>query len=461
MKNSNRNTVFNLLIALGLILLLGGGILMARQTQAQGAGPLGPSSPQDSVGTAFTYQGRLLSSATPVNGTCDFRFNLYNDAWFSPSLVEGPVDRSGVTVSDGYFSTSLDFGASAFTGEGRQLQILVRCPAGSGGYTTLSGMVTLSAAPYALSLQPGAIISGSLEMAPVVKAENTYAGMLISYGLQGVSQAIGVLGTGGAAGVQGETATASGKGVYGEATASSGTNYGVYGETNSTSGHGVYGTSPSTDTIYAGVTGVNTGGGVGSGVYGYSVGGYGVRGLSTVGVGVHGAGSTYGVYGKANSWNGYGVYSEGDAHVEGKLTWRTYTSYLSIPAAALQPGDEADNWTLVDAYFYSEDDAYYIAPVYLPHGALVTEIKTWWSDSSAEDASLELKYVSPDYGGSTALATLTTTGSTGTVQESVYTSQSGFALIDNSMFSYILYLDLPDSNIYYYQTVIEYTTTGP
>ena len=54
-----RNT-FNLLMALGLVLALGGGIVMARRAQAQGPGPEGPSSIQAAVGTAFTYQGRLV-----------------------------------------------------------------------------------------------------------------------------------------------------------------------------------------------------------------------------------------------------------------------------------------------------------------------------------------------------------------------------------------------------------------
>ena len=34
-------------------------------------------------------------------------------------------------------------------------------------------------------------------------------------------------------------------------------------------------------------------------------------------------------------------------------------------------------------------------------------------------------------------------------------------VIDNSQYSYILYVELPDSAIDYYQTVIKYTTTAP
>lgn len=32
------------------------------------------------LGTAFTYQGQLQQSATPVNGACDFQFALFDAA---------------------------------------------------------------------------------------------------------------------------------------------------------------------------------------------------------------------------------------------------------------------------------------------------------------------------------------------------------------------------------------------
>jgi hypothetical protein len=37
-----------------------------------------------SVGTAFTYQGRLTDGGTPANGTYDLRFRLFN----APSAIE-------------------------------------------------------------------------------------------------------------------------------------------------------------------------------------------------------------------------------------------------------------------------------------------------------------------------------------------------------------------------------------
>ncbi len=52
--------------------------------------------------------------------------------------------------------------------------------------------------------------------------------------------ALWALTTSGVAGVDGRNASATGRGVYGYATASTGTNYGVYGRTASSSGYGVY-----------------------------------------------------------------------------------------------------------------------------------------------------------------------------------------------------------------------------
>jgi hypothetical protein len=55
---------------------------------------------------------------------------------------------------NGLFTVVIDFGGGAFNGAARWLEIGVRCPAGSGSYTTLSPRQALRAAPYALAL-PG------------------------------------------------------------------------------------------------------------------------------------------------------------------------------------------------------------------------------------------------------------------------------------------------------------------
>jgi hypothetical protein len=137
--------LFTVLLALGLVLALGGTILMARRAQAQGPG--GVLSPQAPLGTGFTYQGRLIQNGSPVSDTCDFQFTLYGSSGGADQIGAAQA-KSSVPVSDGYFTVSdLDFGSSAFTGDARWLAIAVDCGSGS---TTLTPRVALTAAPYAL-----------------------------------------------------------------------------------------------------------------------------------------------------------------------------------------------------------------------------------------------------------------------------------------------------------------------
>jgi hypothetical protein len=104
---------------------------------------------QTPVGTAFTYQGQLKLNGSPVGGTADFIFKLY-DASIAGTQVGADFPAPNVTVSAGTFTTRLDFGTSPFAGAARWLEIWVRSPAGSGTYTQLTPRQELTASPYAL-----------------------------------------------------------------------------------------------------------------------------------------------------------------------------------------------------------------------------------------------------------------------------------------------------------------------
>jgi len=126
---------------------------------------LGPQSP---MSTAFTYQGQLKRGATPVTGNCSMAFRLYDQS-SGGNQVGGPIVLT-VPVNNSLFTVSLDFGA-VFTGDARWLGIQVQCP-GDSAYADL-GRQLITAAPYALSLQPGAVISGSVYNGPVLQLYNT------------------------------------------------------------------------------------------------------------------------------------------------------------------------------------------------------------------------------------------------------------------------------------------------
>lgn len=102
---------------------------------------------QVAIGTAFSYQGSLNDGGNPANGKYDLTFKLYNAA--SGGSQVGAVTASDVSVSNGVFTTHLDFG-NVFDGQAYWLEISVR-PGNSGGnFTTLNPRQPLFAVPYAM-----------------------------------------------------------------------------------------------------------------------------------------------------------------------------------------------------------------------------------------------------------------------------------------------------------------------
>jgi hypothetical protein len=102
------------------------------------------------VGTAFTYQGALRDGGAPAQGTFDLEFTLYDGA-AGGSPVLPPATVEDVVVEQGLFTVSLDFGAGAFRGEARWMEIGVRPGASTGAFTPIGGRQELRAAPNALT----------------------------------------------------------------------------------------------------------------------------------------------------------------------------------------------------------------------------------------------------------------------------------------------------------------------
>ena len=111
------------------------------------------------MGSALTYQGQLQQSNSPgniigqpasgpVTAVCDFRFSLW-DAVTNGNLVGATQTNSAVSVSNGLFTVTLDFGASAFNGNARWLDIGVRTN-GGGAFTALTPRQLVPVVPYAL-----------------------------------------------------------------------------------------------------------------------------------------------------------------------------------------------------------------------------------------------------------------------------------------------------------------------
>lgn len=142
MKTTKRNLTFKLLLAC----LLPGAAFLPPPVSAQG--------------TAFTYQGRLNLDGAPANGSYDFQFILFDTDQFG--FPAAPIlTNASVSVNNGLFTTTLDFGAGVFTGTNYWLDVSVRTN-GSGGFTDLSPRQPITPAPYAMYAMAAESLSGVL-----------------------------------------------------------------------------------------------------------------------------------------------------------------------------------------------------------------------------------------------------------------------------------------------------------
>ena len=102
-------------------------------------------------GTAFTYQGDLTVAGASATGTYDLAFTLYNTST-AGSPISGPVTNFNVAISNGLFTTTIDFGASPFAGTSScWLQIAVS--ADGTNFTVLEPRQSLTPTPYAIVSQ--------------------------------------------------------------------------------------------------------------------------------------------------------------------------------------------------------------------------------------------------------------------------------------------------------------------
>lgn len=113
-----------------------------------GQGGLSEAAP---MGTAWTYQGRLMDANSIADGLYDFEFKLY-DADVGGSKAANDVNVGDMDVVDGYFTAELDFGSDGFSGDARWLEIGVR-PGDSNDandFVTLIPRREVTPVPYAL-----------------------------------------------------------------------------------------------------------------------------------------------------------------------------------------------------------------------------------------------------------------------------------------------------------------------
>lgn len=101
------------------------------------------------LASTFTYQGFLSNNGTPVtDNACAFKFELYSVA--SGGTKIGSTLTPTTAVSGGVFTVQLDFGAAAFDGNDRYLDIQVNCPSVGVGNIQLTPRSPVTSAPSAI-----------------------------------------------------------------------------------------------------------------------------------------------------------------------------------------------------------------------------------------------------------------------------------------------------------------------
>jgi len=311
-----------------LILVWVVGTVVAQEPDGVGPTALLGGSPTSTM----AYQGRLQDNGSPANGFYDFRVNVWDAEVGGNQLGSTQVyDTSGIDVQDGIFTIYFVPGSAnqVFTGGGRWIQLQVR-PHGVGGYTTLDRQ-PITNVPYAWSLRPRAVISGSTGTQTgfgdaILNIDNTrqlWGGGNTASLYVRASTGSAILAESGGVAVYGKstwTYAIRGDAITGTAGYfTTGEGYGVYAQTDgednwdhsgyfrANMGYGVYDVSTHNYGVRGdGLFGVR-GDGTNIGVSGYGSIIAGVSGSSSTGRGVDGSSTdSWGVYG--HSTNSHGVY---------------------------------------------------------------------------------------------------------------------------------------------------------
>tara|TARA_R110002073_G_scaffold336260_2_gene531532 strand:+ start:83567 stop:85153 length:1587 start_codon:yes stop_codon:yes gene_type:complete len=201
----------------------------------------------------FTYQGQLMDSGAPANGTFDMTFQLADSASGGFALAVDTVNN--VSVVDGLFTVEIDFPNTLMNSSSRWLSITV-------DGTPLTPRVRLRETPRAHNAVR-ANTAGSIET-PLIMIDSSSTGIITSENTSSGQNASGLLGR--------ITSTSPGglsAGVRGENNGTGFNGMGIYGS-HEGFGYGVYGTSPG-----------------GIGVLGNTENGFGLWGQSDVNTGVY------------------------------------------------------------------------------------------------------------------------------------------------------------------------------
>ncbi len=365
------------------------------------------------VASKFSYQGVLKENDSPVTGSRDMTFRLYSDDTCS-TQVGSDIVKSGVQVTDGLFSVDLAVTHGHFNGQGLWLEVEV------GG--TKIGCQEILPVPYALSVRPGAVIGGAGAGDGSIYLKDANNETVLEIRADYAYLDIGGPGNEGDILVRDEAdeivfavdadfalVTIGGPGNEGD----------------------IWVRDEADKTVFDVAAD---------------------RALVTIG----GPGNDGDIWVKDEAdKNTFTVDGQ-----TGTIWWKARTGYIAVPAAAFRPWMEGYVFKNAGRSLKNVNDTsdFYFAPVQLPHGATVTKLTFYWFDTTSATGSATLRR-SPHDGSYSIMAGALTSGSAG--NGSSYDGAIDFATIDNTSYAYYLLWDLPNSFVWGYHVVIEYTFTGP
>ena len=119
------------------------------------------------LGTIFTYQGELYDSVGRANGRYDLTFALFNDPVVGAQIGTTWTNLN-VAVSNGLFTTTVDFGSGIFDGTAYWLAIGVRSNGSGVVFSTLTPRQAVTPSPYALYATTAPIADNAVTSAKIL-----------------------------------------------------------------------------------------------------------------------------------------------------------------------------------------------------------------------------------------------------------------------------------------------------
>lgn len=142
-----------------------------------------------------------------------------------------------------------------------------------------------------------------------------------------------------------------------------------------------------------------------------------------------------------NSEDGNGPWSTGPSFEVGRIR------YYSVSPADFVPVDDAMNWRIQGNMLYHQGQTGNLAlraGVHLPHGAVVTEVQSFWKDQNSQaDIAIRMQRASRE-GATDEMANLDSSGSSSTAS-STTDSSIDEATIDNEQWSYYVLVEFANT----------------